>query len=84
MPVLLYPRLDRADEGPGYPLVLTLARRVTGVDETQGLWKDPCLAVAFLLRCPGNFHLELGKHAVYPVRGLRRPDGEACVIPKLA
>ena len=83
-PVLLEPYLDCAVEGPGAPLVLLSARLNTGVYETPGLRQDPCLTVAFPPRWNGNFPPELGKHAVYPVQGICRPNGEACALPEVA
>ena len=74
-PVLLDPRLDLAAEGMGAPLVLPLARHNNGVNETLGIRRDPCLAVAFPPRCPGNGPPYLRKHAVYPVRDRHIPDG---------
>ena len=70
-------RFDCASTGSVAPLVLISSRHNPGVDETQVIWRNPCLTVAFPPRWPE-------KNVVYPVHGCRRPDGEACALPKVA
>ena len=83
-PVLLDTRLNRAAEFSGTPLVLELAHRNPGVYETPGFHINPRLIEAFPPRWLGNSPPEINEHAVNPVRGHQRPEGESCLLPKVA
>ena len=65
-------------------MVILLERRNPGANETPGLRRDPCQTMAFLPRSSGNGPPDIVKHAVYPVLGRRRLNGEACALPEVA
>ena len=56
--VLLETRLDRATEGPGYSLVLPLARHNPGVDETPGLRQNNNTCIKELMLNSSDFLLK--------------------------